>query len=184
MGLKDSGYPAMDYPNDRIRPAVRLYEGGLIFRDSGFGYTGRHESNWDVESPMHIGQYVVFHEDSTPANLIVKPAAKASEAHGKLIINPALESGMGWTEDEQNVLPRENKNWGEFVPRGGTVELFGTTIDELKVVSQNDAIAVGDYLDCDNANEEFSVSSEPTNWIAIAKIGALESGFVPALALK
>ena len=177
MGVKEAGYPARDYPNHRIRPAVRFYEGGLIYKNSGFSYTGRHQSDWDVESPMHIGQYVVFHEDSTPQDLIVQPAEKASEALARIITNPDLESGMGWTEDEQNVLPLENKAWGEFVPRGATVE-------DLKVVPQNDAIAVGDYLDCDNTREEFSVSQTPTNWIAISKVPELKSGFVTAIALK
>lgn len=184
MGLTEAAYPARDYPNHRIRPGVRLYEGKLIYVPDNFDYTGRLTSNWHTEEPMHIGQYVVFHEDSTPHNLIVEPAPKASEAVGKLIINPTLESGMGWTEDEQNVLPRENKEWGDFVPRGGTVELFGATIDELKVAPQNEAITVGDYLDCDNDREEFSVSNTETNWVAIAKVDALKGGFVPALAYK
>ena len=183
MGLTEAGYPARDYSNNRPRPAVRLYEGNLVFDAAAFDYTGRNVSNWKVSAPMHIGQYVELHEDSTPRDLIVKPATKASTAIGKLIINPALESGMGWTDDEINVLPRENKNWGHYVPRGGTVELFGAAIDELKVVAQNEAIAAGNYLDSE-ANEEFAKSTDPTNWIALAKVPALASGYVPALALK
>lgn len=183
MGLTEAGYPARDYSNNRPRPAVRLYEGNLIFDDASFDYTGRNTSNWKVQYPMHIGQYVELHEDSTPHDIVVKPATKASTAIGKLIINPTLESGMGWTDDEVNILPRQNANWGKFVPRGGTVELFGAAIDELKVVASNDAIEVGDYLDSEE-NEEFAVSANPTNWIALANVPALASGFVPALAFK
>lgn len=183
MGLLEAGYPARDYGNHRPRIAVRLYEGNLLYNDAGFDYTGRNTSNWGVSAPLHIGQYVELHEDSTPRDIIVKPATKASTAIGKIIINPTLENGMGWTEDEQNILPRENKDWGAFVPRGGTVEFFGAAIDELKIVAENEAIAAGDYLDSE-ADEEFEVSKSETNWIALAKIEALKSGFVPALAIK
>lgn len=183
MGLTEAGYPARDYPNHRPKIAVRLYEGNLIFDGAGFDYYGRTSSNWKVQTPMHIGQYVELHEDSTPQDIIVKPATKASTAIGKLIINPDLESGMGWTDDEINVLPRENKNWGHFVPRGGTVEFFGATVEDLKVVTGNAAIAAGNYLDSE-ANEEFDKSTDPTNWIALAKLAALKSGYIPALALK
>jgi hypothetical protein len=132
---------------------------------------------------MHIGQYVVLHEDSNARDIIVQPAEKASEAIGKIIINPKLRAGMGWTEDEENILPREDRDWGEFTPRGATVEFFGATVDELKIVSANDAISAGDYLDSE-ANEEFEVSDEATNWIALGKVEALASGYIPALALK
>ena len=183
MGLKDAGYPAMDYRNNRKRIAVKLYEGGLIYDDSGFDEEGRHRHHWKTETPMHLGQYVNLHEDSTPDKIIVKPATSASTAVGKLIIHPQLRSGIGWTADEQNILPTENKNWGEFVPRGATCEFFGYAIDELKVVSENDAIAAGDYLDS-TANEEFEVSNSETRWIAMHSVEALRSGFVQALELQ
>lgn len=183
MGILQEGYPARDYSNNRKRIAVKLYEGDLIFDDAGFDETGRHTHNWKTETPMHIGQYVVLHEDSTPREIIVQPAEKASEAIGKLMIHPQLRAGIGWTEDEQNVLPRENKEWGEFVPRGATCEFFGYAVDELKVAAQNDAIAAGNYLDSE-ANEEFEVSATATRWIALASIEALAGGFVPALELQ
>ena len=183
MGLKDAGYPARDYANHRPRIAVRLYEGDLVFSNSGFNEMGRPTPKWDTSAPMYIGQYVELHEDSNARDIIVQPAEKASTAIGKIIINPKLNFGMGWTEDEQNILPRENKEWGEYTPRGATVEFFGAAIDELKIVAENEAIAAGDYLDSE-ANEEFEVSSDATNWISLAKVEALASGFVPALAIK
>ena len=183
MGLTNAGYPARDYANHRKRIAVKLYEGDLIFSDAGFGYDGRPEPNWKTEAPMHIGQYVEIHEDSTPYEIIVKPATKASTAHGILRIHPQLRSGIGWTDDEQNILPRENKDWGEYVPRGATCEFFGYAIDELKVSATNDAIAAGDYLDS-TENEEFESSQTATRWIALASVEALAGGFIPALELQ
>ncbi len=183
MGLTDAGYPARDYANHRKRIAVKLYEGDLIFDDAGFQEDGRFAPYWKTEEPMHIGQYVELHEDSTPYEIIVKPAEKASTAIGILRIHPQLKSGIGWTADEQNILPRENKNWGEFVPRGATCEFFGYAIDELKVASENAKITAGDYLDSE-ANEEFEKSTDPTRWVALATIGALQGGFVPALELQ
>lgn len=183
MGLIDAGYPARDYGNHRPRLAVKLYEGGLTFSDAGFDEFGRKNSDWRTEEPMHIGQYVEIHEDSNVRDIIVKPATKASTAIGKIIINPKVNSGIGWTEDEQNILPREDREWGKYVPRGATVEFFGAAVDELKIVAENNAIAAGDYLDSD-ANEEFKKSSSATNWISLAKVEALKAGYVPALAIK
>lgn len=183
MGLKDEGYPARDYSNNRKRIAVKLYEGDLLFDDESFDEFGRMTHSWKTETPMHIGQYVILHEDSTPRDIIVQPAEKASEAHGILRVNPKLRSGMGWTEDEQNILPRENTDWGNFVPRGATCEFFGYAIDELKVKAQNAKITAGDYLDAEDG-EEFEKSTNATRWIALATIPALKAGFVPALELQ
>ncbi len=183
MGLTNAGLPARDYSNNRKRIAVKLYEGGLLFDDTGFQEDGRFAPYWKTENPMHIGQYVTIHEDSTPYDIIVEPAEKASEAHGILRIHPKLRSGIGWTEDEQNILPRENKEWGKYVPRGATCEFFGYAIDELKIPDQNDAITAGDYLDS-TENEEFVTSTNPTRWIAMASVEELKGGIVPALELQ
>lgn len=183
MGLKDEGYPARDYSNNRKRIAVRLYEGDLLFDDESFDEFGRMTHSWKVETPMHIGQYVVLHEDSTPRDIIVQPAEKASEAIGILRIHPKLKSGMGWTDDEQNYLPRENADWGDFVPRGATCEFFGYAIDELKVKAENAKITAGNYLDAADG-EEFEKSNTATRWVALATIPALRAGFVPALELQ
>ena len=183
MGLIEAGYPARDYANHRKRIAVKLYEGDLLFDDAGFQEDGRFAPYWKTEEPMHIGQYVELHEDSTPYEIIVQPAEKASTAIGILRIHPQLRSGIGWTPDEQNILPRENTSWGEFVPRGATCEFFGYAIDELKVAAENDKITAGDYLDSE-ANEEFEKSDDTTRWVALATIDALQGGYVPALELQ
>lgn len=183
MGVIDAGIPARDYGNHRPRLAVRLYEGNMTFKNTGFDEFGRPNPDWSLSAPMHIGQYVELHEDSTPRDIIVKPATKASTAIGKIIINPQLRNGMGWTEDEQNILPRENAEWGAFIPRAATVEFFGAAVDELKIVAQNDAITAGDYLDSE-ADEEFEAAEGETNWIALASVEALQAGYIPALAIK
>lgn len=183
MGLKEAGVPARDYGNNRPRIAVKLYEGNLTFSATGFGEDGRASGRWDVTAPMHIGQYVKLHPDSTPKDIIVQPAADSTEAIGKLVTNNKLIFDIDWTADDQNILPRENKSWGQYVPRGATCEFFGAAIDELKVVASNAAIGAGDYLKS-VANEEFDKETTATNWIALAKIDALKGGFVPALAFK
>ena len=183
MGLKDAGYKARDYSNHRPRVAVKLYEGNLTFSATGFGEDGRPSGRWDVTAPMYKGQYVKLHEDSNMTDIIVEPADDASEAIGKLIIVPKLGFSEGWTEDEQNVLPRANTEWGNYVPRGGTVEFFGAAVDELKLVDDNAKIVPGNYLDF-NETPEFDKSTDPTNWISLVNIAALEGGFVAALAIK
>ena len=183
MGILESGYPALDYSNNRKRIAVKLSEGDLVYNGDGFDEFGRMAHHWSTETPMHIGQYVELHEDSKAGEIIVKPATKASTAIGKLMIHPQLRSGIGWTDDEQNILPRENADWGDYVPRGATCIFFGYAIDELNVVSGNDAISAGDYLDSE-ANEEFATSATATRWIALHKVDALQGGFVQALELQ
>jgi hypothetical protein len=183
MGLKQAGYPARDYSNHRPKIAVKLYEGNLTFSASGFGEDGRPTGRWDVTAPMYKGQLVKLHEDSNMTDIIVQPADDSSEAIGRLIIHNKLVFSEGWNDDEQNILPRENKEWGHYVPRGGTVEFFGAAIDELKLVDDNAAIAVGDYLDFDET-PLFDKSTDATNWTALCKIEALNGGFIAALAQK
>lgn len=183
MGLKDAGSPARDYSNHRPRVAVKLYEENLTFSATGFGEDGRPSGRWDVTAPMYKGQYVKLHEDSTMEDIVVQPADDASEAIGKLIIVPKVGFSEGWTDDEQNQLPRENKEWGHYVPRGGTVEFFGAAVDELKLVDDNAAIAINNYLDFDKGIE-FDKSNSETNWIALCKVEALHGGFIAALAMK
>ena len=96
MGLKEAGVPARDYGNNRPRIAVKLYEGNLTFSATGFGEDGRASGRWDVTAPMHIGQYVKLHPDSTPKDIIVQPAANSTEAIGKLVTNNKLIFDIDW----------------------------------------------------------------------------------------
>lgn len=183
MGLIDAGYPARDYGNHRPRIAVKLYEGNLKFFATGFGENGRPSGRWDVTAPMHINQLVKLHPDSTPKDIIVQPAANSTEAIGKLVINTKLGFDVGWTDNDQNILPRADKSWGEYVPRGSTCEFFGAAIDELKLVEGNAKIVPGNYLKS-TANEEFDKETQETNWMALAGVAALKGGFIPTLAFK
>ena len=182
MGLKDAGIPARDYANHRPRVAVKLYEGDLTFSGTGFDETGRKTGKWDVTAPMYKGQYVKIHKDSTMKDIIVEPAENAAEAIGKLIIHNKLIFDAGWKEDEQNVLPRENTQWGKYVPRGGTVEFFGAAVDELKLEQSNAKIVPMDNLDF-NENG-FNKTNTETNWVALCTVEALKGGYIAALAQK
>lgn len=183
MGLIDPGYPARDYSNYRPRIPVKCFEGNLKFSATGFGADGRPIGTWDVTEPMVKTQYVKLHPDSNPWDIIVQPEPDASKAIGKLIINPTLGFDIGWTDDDQNVLPRENTEWGHYVPRGGTVEFFGAAVDELEIVVGNKEININDFLNSE-ADMQFDKSTDETNWIALAHIDALKGGFIPALAMK
>ena len=181
MALKEAGVPAREYENDRPAIAVKLYEGDLIYRDTSFNQEGRTIEDWDVSAPMHIGQYVELHEDSTARDIIVKPAEEGStKIVGKLIIRPKLKNSLGWADNEINRLPRENTEWGNFTPRTGTVEFRGHAIDYLDIADDNDAIAPMDYIKY-AGDDLFEKSSNKTNTIALAKVEANIGGKVPVL---
>ena len=178
MGLKNAGIPARDYGNNRRRIACRLYEGNLTYDPNGFTDEGRVQGTYNMTAPMHKGQYVEFHEDSTAENIIVQPAAKDStEIVGKFIIVPKLR----WKPDEYNRLPRENAEWGEFSPRLGTIEFFADAVDYIDLVEDNAKIVPFNsivYVDEDKFDKKASGTS---NTKAMANKAALASGKLPVL---
>ena len=181
MGLKDAGIPARDYDNNRPTIAVKLYEENLIYDANGFGEDGRSRGMWTVSAPMHNGQYVELHEDSTARDIIVQPASKDStDIIGRFIIEPKLGWTPDWTEKEINRLPRANKSWGAYVPRSGTVEFFGDAIDYIDLVDDNTAIAPFDsvvYVD----EDKFDKADSDTSTRALGDVKANKGGKVPVL---
>ena len=181
MALKDAGIPARDYENDCPTIAVKLYEGNLVYNANGIDEEGRTTKMWTVSDPMNKSMYVELHEDSDARHIIVQPATEDStDIVGKLIINPKMKWTVDWTDYDKNRLPRENKEWGHYSPRTGTVEFFGHDIRYLDIVEDNSAIAVKDpvvYVD----DGEFDKGSE-SNTIALGKKQDNKGGKLPVLA--
>ena len=87
---------------------------------------------------------------------------------------------VDWTDFDKNRLPRENKNWGHYSPRTGTVEFFGHDIRYIDLVADNSAIAAKDpvvYVD-----EGKFDKGQSSNTIALGKKSANKGGKLPVLA--
>ena len=182
MALKDAGLPARDYENDCPTIAVKLYEGNLVYNANGIDEEGRTTDMWTVSAPITKSCYVELHEDSDARHIIVKPAtAESTDIVGKLIINPKMKWTVDWKDYDKNRLPRENKTWGNYSPRTGTVEFFGHDIRYLDLVSDNakiepkDAVAYSD-------NGKFDKASGSTNTIALGAKAQNKGGKLPVLA--
>ena len=182
MGLISKGIPARDYANNRPKIAVKLYEGNLVYNSNGIDEEGRTTDMWTVSAPMSNGQYVELHEDSDARHIIVKPASSSSTAIvGKIIINPKMKWTVDWTNYDKNRLPRENKNWGQYSPRTGTVEFFGDAIDYIDLVSDNSAISPFDSIVYSSANKFNKKGSGTSNTKALGKVSANKGGKLPVL---
>ena len=181
MALKDAGIPARDYENDCPSIAVKLYEGNLVYNANGIDEEGRTTDMWTVSAPMNKSMYVELHEDSTARHIIVQPATASENIIGKLIINPKLKLTVDWDDYEKNRLPRENKTWGHYSPRTGTVEFFGHDIRYLDLVSDNAKIDPFDSVEFDTG-VTFDKASGDTNTRALAGVSANKGGKLPVLA--
>ena len=184
MALSDAGIPARDYENDCPTIAVKLYEGDLTYNANGIDEEGRTTDMWTVSAPITKSTYVELHPDSTARHIIVKPASADSTAIvGKLIINPKMKWTVDWTDYDKNRLPRENKTWGNYSPRTGTVEFFGHDIRYLDLVADNTAIAPKDaVVYSDDGKFDKAGNNATSNTIALAKVNANKGGKLPVLA--
>jgi len=184
MALRDAGIPARDYENDCPTIAVKLYEGNLTYNANGIDEEGRTTDMWTVSAPITKSTYVELHEDSTARHIIVKPAgANSKNIVGKLIINPKMKWTVDWTDYDKNRLPRENKTWGNYSPRTGTVEFFGHDIRYLDLVADNTAIAPKDaVVYSDDGKFDKAGNNATSNTIALAKVSANKGGKLPVLA--
>ena len=183
MALKTAGIPARDYENDCPTIAVKLYEGNLVYNANGIDEEGRTTDMWTVTAPMNKEMYVELHEDSDARHIIVQPATETAKIVGKLIINPKMKWTVDWTDYDENRLPRENKNWGHYSPRTGTVEFFGHDIRYLDIVSDNAKIVPFDYIEYDATDKKFDkVASGTSNTRALGGKLANKGGKLPVLA--
>jgi len=180
MGVKQAGIPARDYGNNRPTIAVKLYEGNLVYNANGIDAEGRTTDMWTVSAPITKSCYVELHSDSDARHIIVKPATTSANIVGKLIINPKTQWTVDWTGYDKNRLPRENKTWGNYSPRTGTVEFFGDAIDYVDLVSANAKIVPLDSIEFDG-NNKFDKASGTTNTKALANKSANAGGKLPVL---
>lgn len=182
MGIVTKGRPARDYTNNRKTIMCKLYEGDLVFNPNGIGKDGRTETQHSVTEPMHIGQFVEIHEDSTARHIIVKPAEEGSEKIvGKVIFDPRLRWTPDWEGTSKNRLPQANTEWGSYSPRSATVEFFADAVDELDIIDTNAKIEPYDpiaYVD----NDEFDKADAETNVIALGGVDANKGGKIVVLA--
>lgn len=186
MELIDPGRVTRDYSNNRKKFTVTLYEGDLKYTKNGLDRkTGRTVPQHYLTAPVPLHRILEIHEDSTPRNILLKPAADESKtAVAKLLYDPE----MTWKPDAQyttkNRLPQKDCDFGEYPNRSATVEWFGKAVDEVAIVAQNEAIEPYDYLEYVgyvNGKEVYKKSSGVTSLLALANVPALESGFCPVL---
>lgn len=186
MGLIDPARVTRDYANNRKKITVTLYEGDLKYDKNGIDRkTGKTVGQYSLTAPVQLHQLLEIHEDSTPRNIILKPAEEGSK---KIVAKLLFDPEMTWKPDSnytsKNRLPQKDCVWGEYPSRSATVEWFGKAIDEIDIVAENDAIAPYDcleYVEFDGDKDTFKKSSGTTNLIALANIGELESGKCPVL---
>lgn len=186
VDLIEPGRPARDYANNRKKIAVTLYEGTLKYNANGIDRkTGKSVGQHSLTDPVPLHRILEIHEDSTPRNIILQPAADESvKAVAKLLYDPE----MTWKPDDsyttKNRLPQKDCEFGTYPSRSATVEWFGKALDEVKIVAENEAIAPYDYLEYvgyEDGYEVFKKSDGVTNLLALANVKALESGFCPVL---
>jgi len=186
MDLIKAGRPARDYSNNRKKIAVTLYEGDLKYTKNGIDRkTGRTVPQHYLTAPIDLHRILEIHADSTPRNILLKPAAdESTKAIAKLLYDPE----MTWKPDAQyttkNRLPQEDCEFGSYPNRSATVEWFGKALDEVWIVAENEAIAPYDcleYVGYQNGHDVYKKSDGVTNLLALANVPALESGVCPVL---
>ena len=182
MALKTAGIPARDYENDCPTIAVKLYEGNLVYNANGIDEEGRTTDMWTVSAPFTKDTYVTLHEDSDARHIIVKPATSEDEIFGKLIINPKMKWTVDWTNYDKNRLPRENKTWGNYSPRTGTVEFFGHDIRYLDIAPDNVKIVPTDSIAYEGSGKFDKKASGDNNTRALGGKLANKGGKLPVLA--
>lgn len=186
MDLIKAGRPSRDYTNNRKKINVSLYEGNLKYTKNGIDRkTGRTVPQHSLTAPLELHQLLEIHEDSTARNILLQAAEEGSE---KIVAKLLFDPEMTWKPDAQyttkNRLPQKDCEFGSYPNRSATVEWFGKAIDEVHIVTENEAIAPYDYLEYVgfvNGVDVFKKSSGVTNLLALANVPALESGVCPVL---
>ena len=186
MGLLEPGRPTRDYSNNRKKITVTLYEGDLKYTKNGLDYkTGKTVPQHYLTAPIELHRILEIHEDSTPRNILMKPAeAESTQAIAKLLFDPEMTWKPDASYTTKNRLPQQDCEFGTYPNRSATVEWFGKALDEVHIVAENDAIAPYDcleYVGFENGVDVFQKSDGVTDLLALANVPALESGVCPVL---
>lgn len=186
MGLLDVGRVTRDYTNNRKKFTVTLYEGDLEYTKNGIDRkTGATVGQYTLTAPIKLHQLLELHEDSTPRNIILKPASKNST---KIVAKLLYDPEMTWKPDAsyttKNRLPQKDCSFGEYPSRSATVEWFGKAVDEIDIPVTNDAIEPYDclkYVEFDDGKDYFVKTENTTNLIALANMDGNTGGKLPVL---
>lgn len=186
MGLLDLGRPTRDYTNNRKKFTVTLFEGDLKYTKNGIDYkTGKTTPQHYLTDPIDLHRILEIHEDSTPRNILLKPAEdESTKAIAKLLFDPEMTWKPDASYTSKNRLPQEDCEFGSYPNRSATVEWFGKAVDEVHIVAENEAIAPYDcleYVGFVNGVDVFKKSDGVTNLLALANVPELESGVCPVL---
>lgn len=186
MDLIKAGRPTRDYTNNRKKFTVTLYEGDLKYSKNGIDRkTGKTVGQHSLTEPIELHRILEIHESSTPRYIVLKPAEEEStKAVAKLLFDPEMTWKPDASYTSKNRLPQQDCEFGSYPNRSATVEWFGKAVDEVHIVSDNEAIEPYDYLEYvgfENGVDVFKKSSGVTNLLALANVEALKSGVCPVL---
>lgn len=186
MDLIKAGRPTRDYTNNRKKFTVTLYEGDLKYSKNGIDRkTGKTVGQHSLTEPIELHRILEIHGSSTPRYIVLKPAEEEStKAVAKLLFDPEMTWKPDASYTSKNRLPQQDCEFGSYPNRSATVEWFGKAVDEVHIVSDNEAIKPYDYLEYvgfENGVDVFKKSSGVTNLLALANVEALKSGVCPVL---
>lgn len=186
MDLIKAGRPTRDYTNNRKKFTVTLYEGDLKYSKNGIDRkTGKTVGQHSLTEPIELHRILEIHESSTPRYIVLKPAEEEStKAVAKLLFDPEMTWKPDASYTSKNRLPQQDCEFGSYPNRSATVEWFGKAVDEVHIVSDNEAIEPYDYLEYvgfEDGVDVFKKSSGVTNLLALANVEALKSGVCPVL---
>lgn len=186
MDLIKAGRPTRDYTNNRKKFTVTLYEGDLKYSKNGIDRkTGKTVGQHSLTKPIELHRILEIHGSSTPRYIVLKPAEEEStKAVAKLLFDPEMTWKPDASYTSKNRLPQQDCEFGSYPNRSATVEWFGKAVDEVHIVSDNEAIKPYDYLEYvgfENGVDVFKKSSGVTNLLALANVEALKSGVCPVL---
>lgn len=186
MDLIKAGRPTRDYTNNRKKFTVTLYEGDLKYSKNGIDRkTGKTVGQHSLTEPIELHRILEIHESSTPRYIVLKPAEEEStKAVAKLLFDPEMTWKPDASYTSKNRLPQQDCEFGSYPNRSATVEWFGKAVDEVHIVSDNEAIEPYDYLEYvgfENGVDVFKKSNGVTNLLALANVEALKSGVCPVL---
>lgn len=157
-----------DYAPFYIDISFALVEGDLSYHPNANGVFGKNPV-WTFVNEMAEGDYVELIDSEAKT---VKKATGSKPLIGKLISNPE------W--DDAAARPLEDKNDGEYVRRRGTVRLYGTIIETVKLTAENAEIKPGDGMAI-TSDGKWDKSTKSIRAIALTGKEALKGGRVQVL---